>query len=284
MTTLRVRALQCASATALIMGALSAAPVWAQTAPTTAPGPHHPGRRGRRHRLPRLAAERAEHQAPSNQIVDAINAEDIADFPDANLAESLQRLPGVSIDRDNGEGRTITVRGLGGDFSRCASTAPRPRPSPAATSRTPAPTAIAPRLRLQHLRLRAVQQRSRSPESTAAAENDEGSLGATIDLTPAGPSTTGVAFAASAQDAYYENGKTHSPRFTGLVSDRWDFDWQGRRAALGRLRQAHRRRQLSARPVSPTTPIAARPSPAHPTCRWHVHPTRRLRRADRHGL
>ena len=52
----------------------------------------------------------------SNTIVDAIDAEDIADFPDANLAESIQRLPGVSIDRDNGEGRSITVRGLGGDF------------------------------------------------------------------------------------------------------------------------------------------------------------------------
>lgn len=54
----------------------------------------------------------------SNVMVDAINAEDIADFPKANLAESLQRLPGVSIDRDNGEGRTITVRGLGADFTR----------------------------------------------------------------------------------------------------------------------------------------------------------------------
>jgi outer membrane receptor for ferrienterochelin and colicin len=49
---------------------------------------------------------------------DAINAEDIADFPDANLAESLQRLPGVALDRDNGEGRGITVRGLGSDFTR----------------------------------------------------------------------------------------------------------------------------------------------------------------------
>ena len=43
--------------------------------------------------------------------IDAITAEDIADFPDNNLAESLQRLPGVSVDRDNGEGRSITVRG-----------------------------------------------------------------------------------------------------------------------------------------------------------------------------
>src|SRR5690242_7635846 len=51
----------------------------------------------------------------SDVQIDEINAQDIADFPDSNLAESLQRLPGVSIDRDNGEGRGITVRGLGGD-------------------------------------------------------------------------------------------------------------------------------------------------------------------------
>src|SRR5690349_19189784 len=53
----------------------------------------------------------------SSEMVDVINADDIASFPDANLAESLQRLPGVSIDRENGEGRSITVRGLGGDFT-----------------------------------------------------------------------------------------------------------------------------------------------------------------------
>src|SRR3990167_4546260 len=53
-----------------------------------------------------------------NDIVDVINAEDIADFPDLNLAESLQRIPGVAIDRDGGEGRSITVRGLSSDFTR----------------------------------------------------------------------------------------------------------------------------------------------------------------------
>ena len=51
-------------------------------------------------------------------IVDVVKAEDIADFPDLNLAESLQRIPGVAIDRQAGEGRQITVRGLGGDFTR----------------------------------------------------------------------------------------------------------------------------------------------------------------------
>ena len=50
--------------------------------------------------------------------VDVIVAEDIAKFPDTNLAESLQRIPGVAIERDAGEGRQITVRGLGGQFHR----------------------------------------------------------------------------------------------------------------------------------------------------------------------
>ena len=50
--------------------------------------------------------------------VDVIVAEDIAKFPDQNLAESLQRIPGISIVRDGGEGRAITVRGLGSQFTR----------------------------------------------------------------------------------------------------------------------------------------------------------------------
>ena len=53
----------------------------------------------------------------SNGIVDAISAEDIGKFPDTNLAESLQRITGVSIDRSNGEGSFVTVRGFGPDFS-----------------------------------------------------------------------------------------------------------------------------------------------------------------------
>ena len=50
--------------------------------------------------------------------VDTILAEDIADFPDQNLAESLQRIPGIAISRDAGQGREITVRGLNSSFTR----------------------------------------------------------------------------------------------------------------------------------------------------------------------
>lgn len=50
-------------------------------------------------------------------VVDSISAEDIGKFPDQNVAESLQRITGVSIDRSGGEGRFITVRGFGPEFN-----------------------------------------------------------------------------------------------------------------------------------------------------------------------
>ncbi len=50
-------------------------------------------------------------------VVDGITAEDIGKFPDTNLAESLQRISGVSIDRSIGEGSKVTVRGVGPDFN-----------------------------------------------------------------------------------------------------------------------------------------------------------------------
>ena len=55
----------------------------------------------------------------SSGVVDVISAEDIGKFPDSNVAASLQRLPGVSIQRNGarGEPQGITVRGFGGDFN-----------------------------------------------------------------------------------------------------------------------------------------------------------------------
>ena len=53
----------------------------------------------------------------SNGVVDAISAEDIGKFPDQNLAESLQRITGVSIDRQRGEGSSVTVRGFGPEYN-----------------------------------------------------------------------------------------------------------------------------------------------------------------------
>lgn len=50
-------------------------------------------------------------------IVDAISAEDIGKFPDTNLAESLQRITGISIERRDGEGAQVTARGFGPQYN-----------------------------------------------------------------------------------------------------------------------------------------------------------------------
>lgn len=59
----------------------------------------------------------ADIKRESTGVVEAITAEDIGNFPDTNLAESLQRITGVSIDRERGEGSRVTVRGFGPQFN-----------------------------------------------------------------------------------------------------------------------------------------------------------------------
>lgn len=152
----------------------------------------------------------------SNQIIDAITAEDIADFPDANLAESIQRLPGVSIDRDNGEGRSITVRGLGGDFQMTrlngadAQNVAGGNQSDSGANRS-----------------RGFDFNTFASElfggititKSTAAVNDEGSLGAIIDLTTGRPlAYKSSRFALGGEAEYRDSGKTWNPRLTGLAS------------------------------------------------------------------
>ncbi|GAA5190174.1 TonB-dependent receptor [Ferrimonas gelatinilytica] len=53
----------------------------------------------------------------SNSVVDVITAEDVGKFPDRNVAESLQRIPGVTIQRQFGEGASVSIRGAGDDLT-----------------------------------------------------------------------------------------------------------------------------------------------------------------------
>jgi len=53
----------------------------------------------------------------SNVVSDGIKAEDLGKFPDLNVAESLQRITGVAIDRSGGEGQAVTIRGFGPQFN-----------------------------------------------------------------------------------------------------------------------------------------------------------------------
>nr|WP_294813359.1 TonB-dependent receptor [uncultured Sphingomonas sp.] len=65
------------------------------------------------------AAERAAIDIKRNSVavVDSIVAEDLGKLPDGNVAESLQRVTGVTIERNRGEGRFVTVRGFGPKFN-----------------------------------------------------------------------------------------------------------------------------------------------------------------------
>ena len=66
----------------------------------------------------RSALERSvEIKRSSSQIVEAITADDIGKMPDQNVADSLQRVPGVQIDRAGGEGTKVRIRGLGNNLT-----------------------------------------------------------------------------------------------------------------------------------------------------------------------
>ncbi|MCU0881224.1 MAG: TonB-dependent receptor, partial [Hyphomonadaceae bacterium] len=170
-----------------------------------------------------IAIKRAE-----TDIIDSIRAEDIGKFPDNNLAESLQRIPGVAIDRDgSGEGRTITVRGLGPDFTRVrlngleaiSTTGGRDRDGGANRGRGFDFNVFASEL-----------FNSLTVRKSTSAENEEGSLGATVDLRTARPfDYRGQTFAGSAQLGYNDFSEEGGQRGTLLYSNRW-FD--GRLGAL----------------------------------------------------
>ncbi|USD22407.1 TonB-dependent receptor [Microbulbifer variabilis] len=63
------------------------------------------------------ATKNLEIKRDSLAVVDAITAEDIGKFPDKNVADSLQRVPGVTIDRSGGEGSTVSIRGTSSEWT-----------------------------------------------------------------------------------------------------------------------------------------------------------------------
>ena len=146
--------------------------------------------------------------------VDVIVAEDIANFPDTNLAESLQRIPGVAIERDAGEGRQITVRGLGGQFTRV-------RVNGMETIATSVDGASYNRDRSFDFNVFASELfNSIVVHKTASAALSEGSLGAVIDLNTGTPLAfgAGTRIVASAQARYNDLNENLSPRLAGLFA------------------------------------------------------------------
>jgi TonB-dependent receptor len=150
-------------------------------------------------------------------IVDVIKSEDIAKFPDTNLAESLQRVPGVVIDRDAGEGRSITVRGLGSDFTRVRINGIEALATTGGTDSSGGNN----RSRGFDFNVFASELfNSITVRKSASADVDEGSLGATVDLATTRPfDLKGFVGSVSVQGRYNDLvGKTN-PRAAFLVSN-----------------------------------------------------------------
>ncbi|WP_159981517.1 MULTISPECIES: TonB-dependent receptor [unclassified Novosphingobium] len=150
--------------------------------------------------------------------VDAIVAEDMAKFPDQNLAESLQRIPGISIQKDGGEGRSITVRGLGAQFTRV-------RVNGLETIATSSDGASANRDRSFDFNVFASELfSSLVVHKTAEATLDEGSLGAVVDLNTGNPlaGKTGLSAVLNVQGSYNDLSDNVGPRIAGLLS--WKND------------------------------------------------------------
>ncbi len=152
-------------------------------------------------------------------VVDAIVAEDIGKFPDLNLAESLQRVPGVVITREAGEGRNISVRGLGPDFTRVRINGMEALTTVGAGDQSGGTN----RGRGFDFNVFASDLFSQLiVRKTASADVEEGSLGATVDLRTARPfDYDGYTFAASGQASYNAMAQKADPRVAALISNTW---------------------------------------------------------------
>ncbi|MYD96882.1 MAG: TonB-dependent receptor [Gammaproteobacteria bacterium] len=160
-------------------------------------------------------------------VVDAITAEDIGDFPDSNLAESLQRITGVSIDRERGEGARVTVRGFGPDFNLVLLNG-RQMPTSSGLGRS-----------FDFGNLASEGISAVEVYKTGQADVPTGGIGATMNIRTTRPlEASGMNFTAAASglhDASTEEGSGFTPEISALFSNTFADDTVG--IALSAVRQ-----------------------------------------------
>ncbi|MDR3527995.1 MAG: TonB-dependent receptor [Rhizomicrobium sp.] len=156
---------------------------------------------------------------------DSILAEDIAKFPDMNVSESLQRIPGVALNRESGEGREITVRGLGAQFTRVlingVEAIATVGSQDVSTSNPGSGAGGTNRGRGFDFNVFASDLFTALKVSKSnSASLEEGSLGATVQLQTARPfDHPGFILTTSAQAGYQSLAGSINPRFAALVSN-----------------------------------------------------------------
>ncbi|WP_443751333.1 TonB-dependent receptor [Asticcacaulis solisilvae] len=148
-------------------------------------------------------------------VVDAINAEDIGKFPDTNLAESIQRIPGVTIDRSNGEGARVTVRGFGPEYNLVTLNG-RSMPGGISSSSQSASRSY------DFANLSADGITGVNVYKTGRADTPTGGIGSTIDIRTARPfdyKTMQATLQVKATDDTTTKGTRLTPEISGLFSD-----------------------------------------------------------------
>ncbi|QHJ11312.1 Vitamin B12 transporter BtuB [Paraglaciecola mesophila] len=156
----------------------------------------------------------------SDEVLDSIVAEDIGKFPDTNVAESLQRIPGVSIDRAGGEGAQVTVRGFGPSFN-----------SVLVGGRRLATDTAGRNFRFDLLGAELIG--GADVYKTAPSHLQAGGIGSTIDLQLQRPLSIGEQKTVLSTRAVYEdNSGDVAPQFFGLFSDTFNDDTIGALVSL----------------------------------------------------
>jgi len=152
-------------------------------------------------------------------ISDSIFAEDIGKFPDLNLAESLQRIPGVQIARDfTGEGTSVAVRGLGKDFTQITLNG-----SPVETASDSNIDGFGQGRGIDLVLFPTELFHRLTVSKTPIASQTEGAVAANIDLRIARPfDNKGFHINYSAKGSYQESVEEWSPRLGLYASNTWE--------------------------------------------------------------
>lgn len=155
--------------------------------------------------------------------MESISAEDIGKFPDLNLAESLQRISGVSISREGGEGRRITLRGLGPDFTRATLNGME---IPAETDQLDSSISALSGGRAFDFNVFASELFNRvDVQKSPTASMEEGGIAGSVNLYTAKPfDNPGFHYAGSAQANYNDVSEETNPRTAVMVSNTFDDD------------------------------------------------------------
>lgn len=156
-------------------------------------------------------------------VVDALTAEDVGKFPDKNLAEALQRVPGIVINREFGEGERINLRGTGSNLTRTLLNG-----HALATADWFILDQLNSTRSFNYLMLPAEVIGQVAVYKSPQADFEEGGIGGTIDVGTRNPlDLKPMATYLSAQGAYTENSDEFDPQVSGLFSWRDDDGTMG---------------------------------------------------------